>query len=209
MIETLLGKAAYALCAALHKTGPAVLGNEIAGIVEKHAIAAAAAALGAAWILGAGGTAAIAICAGFIWSMYYRINSKIGVPFSKNVLKSVATAICTNLATAAISSIVVSSLLTFVPGLGTLAGELIMAAVTFALAWSSGLVYLKVLTRFAESDVDLNAVSEEDLKKMARDVLSKEDVKGMMKQAKQQFKAAKGRGEIKKDGDNVKPMEDD
>ena len=208
MIETLLGKAAYALCTALHKSGPAVLGREIASIVEKHAIGAAAAGLGAAWIPGVGGTAAVVASAGFIWSMYYRINSKIGVPFSKNIVKSVATAICTNLAATAISSIVVSSLLAFVPGLGTLPGTLIMTAVSFSLVWSSGLVYLKVLTRFAEANVDLNSVSEEDLKAMAQDVLSKEDIKGMMKQAKKQFKAAKDRGEIKKDGDNVKPMED-
>lgn len=209
MIETLLGKAAYALCNALHKSGPALLGKEIAGIVEKHAIGAAAAGLGAAWIPGVGGTAAVVASAGFIWSMYYRINSKIGVPFNKNILKSVATAICTNLVATAVSSIVVSSLLTFVPGLGTLAGDLIMTAVSFALVWSSGLVYLKVLTRFAESDVDLNSVSEEDLKAMAEEVLSKEDLKGMMKQAKQQFKMAKERGDIRKDGDHVKPMEED
>lgn len=208
MIETLLGKAAYALCEALHKSGSALLGKEIAGIVEKHAIGAAAAGLGAAWIPGVGGTAAVVASAGFVWSMYYRINSKIGVPFSKHILKSVATAICTNLAGTAISSIVVSSLLTFVPGLGTLAGDLIMTAVSFAIVWSCGLVYLKVLTRFAESNVDMDSVTEEDLKAMAEEVLAREDLKGMMKQAKQQFKKAKDRGEIRKDADNVKPIED-
>lgn len=209
MVEGLLGKAAFALCKALHKAGPQVLGAEIAGIVEKHSIGAAATGLGVAWLPGAGATAALAASAGFVWSMYFRINSKIGVPFSKNILKSVATAVCTNLVASAISSVVISSALSLIPGLGNIAASALMAGVVFSLTWSCGLVYLKVLTRFAETNVDLNNVSEEDLKAMAKDVLAKENVKEMMKQAKAQFKEAKARGDIRKDADNVKPMEEE
>lgn len=209
MVEGLLGKAAFALCKALHKAGPQLLGQEIAGIVEKHSIGAAAAGLGVAWLPGAGATAALAASAGFVWSMYFRINSRIGVPFSKNILKSVGTAIAANLVASVVSSIVVGSVLSFIPGIGNLAASVLMTGVLFALTWSCGLVYLKVLTRFAEANVDFNNVSEEDLKSMAKDVIAKENVKEMMKQAKAEFKAAKARGDIKKDADNVKPMEDE
>ena len=163
MVEGLLGKAAFALCKALHKAGPQLLGQEIAGIVEKHSIGAAAAGLGVAWLPGAGATAALAASAGFVWSMYFRINSRIGVPFSKNILKSVGTAIAANLVASVVSSIVVGSVLSFIPGIGNLAASVLMAGVSFALTWSCGLVYLKVLTRFAEANVDFNNVSEEDL----------------------------------------------
>ena len=82
------------------------------------------------------------------------------------------------------------------------------AGVAFSLTWSCGLVYLKVLTRFAEANVDLGKVGEEDLKAMAKDVIAKENVKEMMKQAKNRFKEAKERGDIRKDGNNVKPMDE-
>jgi hypothetical protein len=50
------------------------------------------------WVPGFGGLAAAGISARFIWTMYGRINSKIGLPFSENVVKSIATGIATNLA---------------------------------------------------------------------------------------------------------------
>ena len=193
----LLFKASFALCKALHKAGPQVMGREIADIVEKHSIGASAAALGSAWLPAAGSTAALAASAGFVWSMYFRISSRIGVPFSKNILKSVATAMCTNLASSAISYVVVASALSLIP-FGGFASSVIMATVAFSLTWSCGLVYLKVLTRFAESNIDFDTVDEDDLKIVADEVLAEEDVKEMMKQAKAQFKKAKARGAIRK-----------
>ena len=209
MIETLIGKAAVTLCKALHKAGPTVLGQEIADIVEKHSIGAAATGLGAAWLPGIGATAALATSAGFVWSMYYRINSKIGVPFSKNILKSLGTAVASNLVASAVGSVVISTALSFLPGIGNVAASVLMAGVVFSLTWSCGLVYLKILTRFAESNIDLNNVGEDDLKKMAREVMEGENVKEMMKQAKQQFKQAKARGDIRKGAaENVSPIEE-
>lgn len=212
MVEGLmLAKAGVALGKALHKASPQLLGQEISDLVEKHAIGAAAAGLGVAWLPAAGSTAALAVCAGFVWSMYFRINSKIGVPFSKHILKSVATAIGTNLAASAAGTVLFSTVLSLpcFLGLGNIAASAIMAGVSFALTWSCGLVYLKVLTRFAEANVDYNKLSEEDLKAMAKDVLEKENIKEMMKQAKEQFKAAKERGDIRKDADNVKPISEE
>lgn len=210
MVEGLmLVKVGVALGKALHKASPQLLGREISDLVEKHSIGAAAAGLGVAWLPAAGSTAALAVCAGFVWSMYFRINSKIGVPFSKNILKSVGTAIAANLLSSVVGSLVVSAAFSLIPGLGSIAASALMAGVSFALTWSCGLVYLKVLTRFAEANVDFNNVSEEALKAMAKDVLEKENVKEMMKQAKEQFKAAKARGDIRKDADNVKPISDE
>lgn len=198
MVGSLLAKAGIALCKALHKTGPQVMGQEIADIVEKHSIGAAVSGLGSAWIPGVGGAAATAAAIGFVWSMYVRINALIGMPFSKNILKSVATAICTNVASYAVAAIALSTVFSLLPGIGSVGASLTMAIVAFSITWSAGLVYLKVLTRFAQSDVDLNDVGEEDLKAMAQDVLAKENVKKMMKQAKEEFKAAKARGAIRK-----------
>lgn len=211
MADGLMMKAAFDLCKALHKVGPQVMGREIASTVEKHSIGAAAASIGIAWLPAAGATAALVANAGFVWSMYFRINSKIGLPFSKHVLKSLATAIGTNIAAYATGSVIGATVLSLpvFMGLGNVASSAIMSALAFAITWSCGLVYLKVLTRFAEANVNFDDVSEEDIKAMAKDVLAKEDIKAMMRQASSQYKEAKARGDINKDGDNVKPMEDE
>lgn len=206
MVGSILLKAGVTLCKALHKTGPQVMGQEIADIVEKHAIGAAVSGLGSAWIPGVGGAAATAAAIGFVWSMYVRINAFIGMPFSKNILKSVATAVCTNVASYAVAAIAISTVFSLLPGIGSIGASATMAVVSFSITWSSGLVYLKVLTHFAKANIDLNEVDEEDLKEMAQAVLARENVKEMMKQAKAEFNAAKERGEIKKGGGKVAPM---
>ena len=127
-MSTALTRIAFGLCKALHKSGAEAMGREIAGIVEKHSIGASAAALGSAWLPGAGSTVALATSAGFVWSMYFRINAKLGVPFHKNILKSVATAIGTNLAGAAVGTLAISTVLAFT-GFGNVGSSLLMAGV--------------------------------------------------------------------------------
>lgn len=207
MESRILVNAIKKLLIAMHKAGEEAMGKEIEGIVLRHSIGASATAVGSAWLPGVGATAATAACAGFVWSMFYRINSKLGIPFGKNVLKSVATAIGTNLAAAAVGSIVASTVLSFIPIVGNLTADLVMAGVCFGLTWSSGLVYLKVLTRLASKGVDFGEIGEDELKATAQEIIADEDVKGMMKEAKGQFKEAKARGDIRKDGGNVEPLE--
>lgn len=207
-MSDILIKAGFVLCAALHKSGAETMGKEIAMIVEKHAIGASVSGLGVAWLPGVGSTAAMAACAGFIWSMYYRINAKLGIPFAKNVLKSVATAIGTNLAAAAVSSLAISTAFSFIPGLGNIGASLIMTGVGYATTFVSGLIYLKVLTRLANANADFSNIGEAELKATAKDVMAHEDIKGMMKEAKSQFKEAKARGDIRKGGGEVEPLED-
>lgn len=194
------------LCKALGLAGRKNLPEEISNILETHAIGAAVAGLGAAWFPGFGAAAAVVANVGFVWSMYIRIGSKIDVPFSRNILKSVATAICTNLASNVVGYVVMASVFSLFPGIGSGAAAMTMAAIGFILTYSCGLIYIKVLTRLAKAHVDFNDVSEEDLKVMAGKVIAKEDIKGMMRQAKSQFKAAKARGDIKKGGCKVKPV---
>ncbi len=198
MNETQVVKAAIALCKALHKSGPKILGREIADVVEKHSIGAAVAGLGVAWLPGAGATVALAASAGFIWSMYYRINVRIGVPFSKNVLKSVGTAIATNLASSVVANVAVSTVLSLIPGAGNVVSSVVMAGVVFALTWAAGLVYLKILTKLANCNVELSEVGAEELKKTAKDVMDNEDIKAVIKEAKSQYAAAKKKGKIHK-----------
>ena len=59
--------------------------------------------------------------------MYIRINNKIGLSFSKNVMKTIGAGVATNLAGyVAMSGL--ASAIKFLPGVGTVTAALLMSA---------------------------------------------------------------------------------
>ncbi|MPM06353.1 hypothetical protein SDC9_52652 [bioreactor metagenome] len=172
--------------------------EEIEEIVNTHAIGAAAAGLAAGWIPGAGGTAALMASAGFVWSMYYRINKKIGIPLSKTVVKSLGAAVLTNLAGTAMALVggtILATVLSFT-GIGNAASSLIMAGLDYAVVLVSGVIYLKLLIRLFKAGNDPSDMSVEDLKSAANHVIQAEDVNQMLQNAKDSYKAAYKSGKI-------------
>jgi len=191
----LLGQARN-LVRAMDKTADKALPDQISAIVKFHSKGAAAAALGSGWIPGAGGAAATAISAGFIWSMYGRIGAKIGVPFGKNVLKSLATGVATNLARGVVGAMIVSSAFSLVPGLGSIGSSVIMGATSYALTLASGYVYLKVMTKLFAKGIDLSTVSEQDLNDMAASAAKESDVGEVIQEAKADFRRREKQGAV-------------
>jgi len=101
------------------------------------------------------------------WTMYVRINKVVGVSFSDNALKSIASGVLANLASVipgiAIAG-VAGALLKLIPGIGT-AGGLAITAVTFgAITYVMGAVYLKSLEVLVNSGKPL---TEENIKQAA------------------------------------------
>jgi uncharacterized protein (DUF697 family) len=184
--------------------------NEIGDIVINHAIGAAAASAASGWIPGAGGTAALMASVGFIWSMYYRINQRIGISISKNKLKSLASAVVSNIASAAMSlilGILASTVLSFIPGVGNVAASIIMAALDYGVVFAAGIMYLKMLTKLCKEGANLNNLSETDLKNAAKTVIDSEDVSKIIKDAKEEYKTARENGTIT--GNEEVKLEDD
>lgn len=175
------------------------LPNEIADVVKFHSKSAAVAALGSAWIPGIGGAAAYTIAVGFVWSMYLRINDKLGLSFTENLIKTVASGIATNLAAAAIASLAITTALSFLPGLGSMGASAIMCGTCYALTLASGFVYLKLLTTVFKAGKDPTSMTAENLKAVAKEVVQNEDIKAVMKEANQAYKAAKARGDIQEE----------
>ncbi|MFI3198687.1 MAG: hypothetical protein QX196_10240 [Methylococcaceae bacterium] len=165
-----------------------VMPHELADIVKFYSKGAAAAALAAAWIPGAGGTAAALTSAGFIWTMYGKIGAKIGLPFGQNVLKSLASGAATNLAASAVGAIAIATALSFIPGLGSIGASVVMGATSYAVTLASGYLYLKILTKLFSKGVDLTTVSEKELKDMANSVAEDNDVQEVLKKAKANFR---------------------
>lgn len=181
---------AHKLVEAANKTVDKNLPQEIAEIVKTHSAGAAAACVAAGWLPGAGGLAAAGICAGFVWTMYGRINSKIGLPLADNIVKSLATGVATNLAVGFVGALIVQTVLSMIPGLGS-AGAAVMAGGTgYGLTLASGYVYLKVLTNVFASGKDPGMMDENSLKEAAKNVTANENMKQVIKDAKAEYKPA-------------------
>lgn len=183
--------------------------KEIEEIINGHALGAAASGLAAGWVPGAGGTAALMASVGFIWSMYFRINKRLGIPFSKTIIKSLGSAVLTNLAGTAISLVggaILATALSFT-GIGNVASSIIMAGLDYAVVMVSGVIYLKLLTQLFKAGKDLNSVSAEELRSTAEQVMKSEDINQMLKDAKGEYKQKHKAGEVT--GKETIDLEDD
>ena len=187
-ITKILIEQAGKMLKAMNKLADKSLPEKIAEIVKSHSTGAAVAAVGSAWIPGAGGTAAVLASAGFIWSMYARIGSEINLPMSENILKTIASGVATNLAAGVTASWVMSSVFSVIPGIGSVAASVIMGGTCYALNLASGYVYLKIMTTLFSSGVDPTKMSEQELNAMAKKVANDSDVKDVMNKAKQAYK---------------------
>ena len=185
--KILIGQAGKML-EAMNKLADKSLPEKIAEIVKSHSTGAAVAAVGSAWIPGAGGTAAVLASAGFIWSMYARIGSEINLPMSENILKTIASGAATNLAAGVAASWVMSSVFSVIPGIGSVAASVIMGGTCYALNLASGYVYLKIMTTLFNSGVDPTKMCEHELNDMAKKGATDSDVKDVMNKAKQAYK---------------------
>lgn len=193
--EQLLHQAKH-LVEAMDKTVDEALPHEIAEIVKFHSKGAAVGALASAWIPGAGAAAAVAASAGFIWTMYGRIGSKIGLPFGQNVLKTLASGAATNLAGSVVGIVALSTVLSFVPGLGNIGASVIMGATCYAISLASGYVYLKIMAKLFAKGVDLSTISEQELKDLVAAAAKDSDVREIIKGAKADFHSKKKQGEF-------------
>jgi uncharacterized protein (DUF697 family) len=141
--------------------GDAPRAHELTQIVKQHALLA----VGAGMIPVPG--ADVAALFANTWAMYVRINKVVGVSFSENALKSIASGIFANLASfipgIAIAG-VAGALLKVIPGIGTVGGMAVTAAASVAMTYVMGKVYLKSLEVLVNSGKSL---TEENIKQAA------------------------------------------
>jgi uncharacterized protein (DUF697 family) len=189
-------KAAKELVKVMDQTADNILPQDIANIVKFHAKGATTAALASGLVPGVGGTAAVLISGGFIWSMYVRIGNKIDLPFKENLLKSLASGVATNLAAGALGGIAISSALSLIPGIGSAGSAALSGAICYALTLTSGYIYLKLLTQLFSKKIDFNNISEQSLKNMAESIVKSDDVKKAFKEAKEKFNKMKKQGQF-------------
>lgn len=162
------------------------LPQDISDIVKLHAKIAA----GLAVIPIPGGDTIAA--AGNIWTMYVRMNDKLGLKLSSSAIKTIASGVAGNLGAGVAGYLAGGMVAKFLPGLGSIAGAVIDAAVLYSLTLTSAYVYMKALIALAEhdgkdfSDIDI----ETHLSDAINNILSedKDDINVVMKDARKSFK---------------------
>jgi len=194
-LEQKLIMAAIELLKVLDKLADESLPQEIAGIVKLHSKGAAVSAVASAWVPGVGSAAAVVASAGFIWSMYIRINRKISLSIPKSIIKTLAGGVATNLAAAAAAKLIASTLLS-ITKVGAVGSSVIMGITCYALTLVSGFVYLKILTNIFKAGKDPSKLSASELKEAANSAIKSENIKELIKTAREDYKAAKERGEF-------------
>ncbi|MBT0552316.1 DUF697 domain-containing protein [Riemerella anatipestifer] len=179
-----LTKAAGELLYALKKADDLaenILPEDIAGIVKLHAKLST----GAAFIPIPG--VDVLASAASIWSMYGRINSVLGISVKENILKTIASGVITNLASTGIV-LGIGSAIKIIPGIGTVAGTVIMLAGIYASILLSGWVYIKVLTIIANKNDGVIRLGEigKELNLFMKN--NKSEIKTFLKEAKNYYK---------------------
>jgi uncharacterized protein (DUF697 family) len=181
-------KLQYQLSLAVDQAADGAVHEDVAKIVKLHAKLA----LGLSFIPVPG--ADLAALAANTWTMYARINRTLGIPFSENKLKSLASGIATNLVSN-LPILVAGSLVKTIPILGQFGGGAIMAASLYGVTLAAGIVYMKALTFMLNQSSEL---SEVNLKAAVDSLVQdKQGIQTILNDANREYRSAKKSGELK------------
>lgn len=178
--------------------------DKVGDIIIENSVIAAAAGVGAGWLPGAGSVAATAAWVAAIWTLYLRINKALGIKFKENAVKSIASAMLTNILATGGSIILAlagATVLSFVPGLGTAGAVIIDGLIGYITVFASGVLYIKMLTKLFKAKGDIRSIDDidkDDINSVVKETVDESDVKNIIKEAKGSFKEAKKSGAIDK-----------
>lgn len=132
--------------------------------------------------------AMIISCVGAVWTMYIQLCKALGISIGDNLLKVLASAALSNIATNLVSIFAFELVTCFIPGLSMAAGAL----VTFACVYLAGIMFMNMILAFAKKGVSsdgFSSLSEGDLKNILNSqTLNKNDVKQAKKVFKENYK---------------------
>ena len=178
-VDKILYDHAIDIVNAMDKAANEMLPKEIVDVVKIHSKIA----VGSAWIPIPG--VDVAAGAANIWTMYIRINNKIGFSISENVIKTIGGGVATNLASfIAMSGL--ASAIKCIPGIGTVGGAILQSAALYAITLTSGYVYLRAIKALVGNKKNF---SEAELQAAVKKELSnKADVKRFFEESKRSYK---------------------
>ena len=176
--------------------------TQIAGITESishFALASAVASMGAAVIPGGGGVAAALAQTGIVWGTYVKINKAIGLSMSDETAKFLGNAIVTNIITqfgAMLTVHAITGLLSLLPFAGSALAAAAEGAVGYCLIYAASYIYIKLISRVVKPDGSIDVSDANSTKHIIKEILQREDMRGLIKEGAKQFKEARKNGEL-------------
>lgn len=166
--------------------------EKVGEIIQSRAIVAAAGGIGTAILPGVGSVVAAAVAVGAVWEMYVQINRELRISISDNKLKSLASAMLSNLlsniggAFLAMVAVIAGG---FIPIINTLLAP-IQAMIGYISVFAAGILYVKFLTKVfkAKGSFSLDDIDEN---KASKDVIRESDVNSMVSELKKSFREDK------------------
>lgn len=197
-----------------NQKGVAVSTDDLMKLVKTHAAGASASMMAAGVIPGAGSTIAMGIEIGFVWSMYYRICTKLGINVKKNVLKSLGSAFITNIAASIAAELIAGTVLSFIPGIGSVGAAAVNGLMGYSITYYSGVIFMNLLVRVFKAGHSLDNMSSDQMKVMMKDLTQTVSFSSVKDEAKQAYKTRQkdGVAEVIQDEDDpdafvpVKPL---
>ena len=163
-------------------------------------VVAAVAGVGSGWLPGAGALVATATWVGTIWTMYIKINKDLGISLKENILKSLASAILTNIiagAGAFLLALAAAAVIAFIPVVGNLIAMAVDAFLGYVTVFALGVLYIKLLTKMFKARKSFD-ISENEIEDFAKDIVDSSDIQEILKDGKRAFKKDKKAGKFKK-----------
>lgn len=177
--------------------------QEIQDTINRFAISSAVACFFSGVIPGAAGIVAMMAQAGFVWATYLSINKILGLSFSENVIKTVASGILTNLVMNAGSLLLtnaMSSVLSFIPVFGTAVAATINCALGYIVIYVAAILYLNLITKMAQDDGSIVLDESNSTIDTIKSIVKDADLGSLIAEGKDAYKKAKADGSI----DNAK-----
>ena len=187
MYGGMMKQAVYALNDGMKQLGREIDIDEIAGIVQSHAVATSLSAAASGFIPGAGGVVAMGIACTSTITMYGRLAHAMGVRLNNGLIRAIASAVVADLAAAVAATLAASAAISFIPGVGNMASSTIIAATNYGFVYLAGLIFIKLVASLGVSRME--RMSESEIKSAAKGIQREMDIKQAMKEAKASFKA--------------------
>lgn len=168
-------------------------------ILKQHGVAAAGLGAVTGMVTGVGATAAAVAAIGVTWSMYFRINNELNLKFSKVSVKSIASAVITNMITniaGLVGTTVLATLVSFIPAVGNAASAMISAAMDYAIVIAAGIVYMNIISAWTKNNMNPSNMSEEEIKKAVEQGINETNVKEIIKAARKDYVKARKSGDV-------------
>lgn len=184
----MMKQAIYSLNDSMKQVGRELNAEEIAQIVESHALTTALSAAASGAIPGAGGAIAMGIACTSTIAMYGRLAKEMGVRLNHGLIRTLASVVLADLAASVAVVIAAAAAISFIPGVGNMASASLTAITNYGFVYLAGLIFVKMVAALGISKIE--SLSESEIKEAAKEAQSSVDIKSAMKEAKQAYKAS-------------------